>query len=346
VAGKERTWTLSELASLVGGECDGDEGHIIRRPVPAGNGDPHGITFATTEKYLKSALETEVGAILVPAETPKVNKNVIRVADPRVAFGVILAAFAKPMPAEKGIHPTAIVHPNAVIAKSASIGPYVIVEDGVNISENVKILAHCYIGENSQIAEGTILYPHVVLVQDVRIGRNCIIHSGVAAGTDGFGFNWNGQYQQKVPQVGGVIIGDNVEIGAYTCIDRATCGDTVIEDGVKFDNLVQIAHNVRVGAHTVMAAQVGISGSAQIGARNVYGGQAAVSHHVSIGDDMVFGGRSGIFGNMDQPGEYFGLPAIPLSTSMRVMALQTRLPELFKRMRSLEKELEELKNGS
>jgi len=346
VAGKERTWTLNDLAKLVGGDCDGDESYEISRPVPAGTNDPRGITFATNEKYLKAALETEIGAILVPIETPKVSRNVIRVTDPRVAFGMVLGAFTRPVPTESGIHPTAIVHPSAVIAPTASIGPYVIIEEDVIIAENVKILAHCYIGDNCHVEENTILYPHVVLVQDIRVGKKCILHSGVVAGTDGFGFNWNGQYQQKVPQVGGVVIGDNVEIGAYTCIDRATCGDTVISNGAKFDNLVQIAHNVKIGAHTVMAAQVGISGSATIGERNVYGGQAAVSHHVSIGDDMIFGGRSGIFGNMDQPGEYFGLPAIPLSHAMRVMAIQNRLPELFKRMRSLEKEIEELKNGT
>lgn len=346
MASQKRTWTLAQLAELVGGECDGDSSLEIHRPVPAGDGDPSGITFATNENYLRTALATSVGAILVPLETPSVQKNVIRVAEPRLAFGMVLGAFSQPMPTSPGIHPTAIIHPNSQIAESASIGAYVIVEEDAVIHENVKVLPHCYIGQNCQVGENTILYPHVVLIQDIRIGKKCIVHSGAVLGTDGFGFNWNGQYQQKVPQVGGVKVGDNVEIGAYTCIDRATCGDTIIHDGVKFDNLVQVAHNVKIGSHTVIAAQVGISGSAQIGERNVYGGQAAISHHVSIGDDMVFGGRSGIFGNMDQPGEYFGLPAIPLSTSMRVMALQNRLPELFKRMRALEKELEDLKNGA
>ncbi|MBX3113715.1 MAG: UDP-3-O-(3-hydroxymyristoyl)glucosamine N-acyltransferase [Fimbriimonadaceae bacterium] len=346
MAGKERTWTLNDLAQLVGGECDGDGSYELSRPVPAGTNDPLGITFATNEKYLKAALETEIGAVLVPIETPKVNRNVIRVADPRLAFGMVLGAFSKPVPAQPGIHPTAIVSTSAKVSDSASIGAFVIIEENAFVADNAKILPHCYIGENCQVGENTILYPNVVLVQDIRVGKKCTLHSGVVVGTDGFGFNWNGEYQQKVPQVGGVIIGDNVEIGAYTCIDRATCGDTVIADGVKFDNMVQIAHNVKIGAHTVMAAQVGISGSATIGERNVYGGQAAVSHHVSIGDDMVFGGRSGIFGNMDQAGEYFGLPAVPLSQAMRVMALQNRLPELFKRLRSLEQEIAELKNGT
>jgi UDP-3-O-[3-hydroxymyristoyl] glucosamine N-acyltransferase len=344
MAEKERGYTLAEIAQLVGGELDGPGDLFISRPVPADSDDVYGITFAENEKYLAAAISGQVGAILVPAETPKATKPVIRVAQPRMAFGMVLAAFVQAMPT-CGIHETAQISEDAVVDPSASVGPYAVVEAGAKVGAGANIMAHAYIGQGCEVGDKCSIYPSVVLVQDVRMGVGCRIHSGAVIGADGFGYFWNGSHQQKVPQVGGVLIGNYVEIGANTCIDRATCGDTVIADGVKLDNLVQVAHNVKIGAHTVMASQVGLSGSTVIGERNVFGGQAATSDHVTVGDNMVFGGRTGITGNMDTPGEYFGTPAVPLSTAMRVIALQTRLPELFKRMRAMERELEHLRDG-
>jgi len=344
MAEEKRGYTLGEIAQLVGGELDGPGDLHILRPVPADSNDSSGITFAENEKYLAAAISGEVGAVLVPAETPVVAKPVIRVAQPRMAFGMVLSAFVVPMP-RGGIHPTAQVSSEAVVDSTASIGAYAIVESGAQVGAGATVMAHAYIGQGCVVGEKSEIYPHVVLVQDVRMGVGCRIHAGAVIGADGFGYYWNGTHQQKVPQVGGVLIGNYVEIGSNTCIDRATCGDTVIADGVKLDNLVQVAHNVKIGAHTVIAAQVGLSGSTVIGERNVFGGQAATSDHVTVGDNMVFGGRTGITGDMDAPGEYFGTPAVPLSTAMRVIALQTRLPELFKRMRAMERELEHLRDG-
>lgn len=346
MAQNERPRTLGEIAKAVGGDLAGDAELRISRPVPAGESDPHGITFAANEKYLRLALESQVGGLIVPAETPaKSGQNLIRSADPRRAFGVVLSLFERTWPVEPGIHPTAVIHPAATVASSASIGPYAIVEEGATVGEECVLMAFAFLGPGCGLGDRSRMFPHSVLVQDVRTGTDCIFHSGSVIGSDGFGFAWNGSFQQKISQAGGVVIGNSVEIGANTCIDRATAGDTVIADGVKLDNLVQIGHNTRIGAHTVMASQVGISGSTVIGQKNVFGGQAATSDHVTVGDNMVFGGRSGIIGNMDQPGEYFGLPAVPLTTAMRIMALQTRLPELFKRLRSLEQQLEKLSDG-
>ena len=344
MAEEKRGFTLGALAELVGGELDGPADFMILRPVPADSSDESGITFAENEKYLGAALGGVVGAVLVPAETPKVGKPVIRVAMPRMAFGMILAAFVQPMPSG-GIDATARVSADAVIDPTATVGPYAIVEAGAKIGARSNVMSHAYIGQGCVVGDDCEIFPHVVLVQDVRIGVKCRIHAGAVIGADGFGYFWNGQNQQKVPQVGGVLIGNYVEIGAHTCIDRATCGDTVIADGVKLDNLVQVAHNVKIGSHTVIASQVGLSGSTVIGERNVFGGQAATSDHVTVGDNMIFGGRSGIIGDMDTPGEYFGTPAVPLSSAMRVLALQARLPDLYKRMRAMERELEQLKNG-
>ncbi|MBA4291938.1 UDP-3-O-(3-hydroxymyristoyl)glucosamine N-acyltransferase [bacterium] len=338
-------YTLKQLAEMVGGELEGPEDFLITRPVPAHSDDPSGVTFAESEKYLGKALAGSVGAVIVPAETGSSLKPLIRVASPRLAFGMVLHAFAKPMPA-RGIDPTAVVSDSANVDPTASIGAYAVVEDGATIGAGTNILAHAYIGPDCHVGANCMIFSHVTLVQDVQVGEGCRIHAGAVLGADGFGFYWDGSRQQKVPQVGGVIVGKNVEIGAHTCIDRATCGDTIIQDGVKLDNLVQIGHNTVVGSHTVMAAQVGTSGSVTIGEKNVFGGQAALSDHVTTGDNMIFGGRSGVIGDMDQPGEYFGLPPVPLSTAMRVMALQARLPELYKRMREMERQIEELKNGS
>ncbi len=344
MAEEKRGYTLAALAEMVGGELDGSGDLFIARPVPADSDDSAGITFAENEKYLASAISGNVGAVLVPVETPKVSKPVIRVAHPRMAFGMVLAAFVVPMPSG-GIHATAQVSADAEVDATASVGAYAVVEAGAKVGAGSNVMAHAYIGQGCVVGEKCSIYPNVVLVQDVRMGVGCRIHSGAVIGADGFGYFWNGSGQQKVSQVGGVVLGNYVEIGANTCIDRATCGDTVIADGVKIDNLVQIAHNVKIGAHTVMASQVGLSGSTVIGERNVFGGQAATSDHVTVGDNMVFGGRTGIIGDMDTPGEYFGTPAVPLSTAMRVIALQTRLPELFKRMRAMERELEHLRDG-
>ncbi len=346
MAQDERSRTLADIAQMVDGDLAGDPSLAIHRPVPAGENDPHGITFAGNEKYLRLALESQVGAILVPPETPeRPGRNLIRCVNPRHAFGIVLALYERRPRAESGIHPTAIVDPRAHLGENVSIGAYVVVAEDSVIEDEAVLMPFSYVGPGCVLGARSRMYPHAVLVQDVHTGPDCIFHSGCVIGSDGFGFAWNGQEQQKIPQAGGVQIGRNVEVGANTCIDRATAGSTIIDDGVKLDNLVQIGHNSKIGAHTVMASQVGISGSTTIGERNVFGGQAATSDHVSVGDGMVFGGRSGIIGNMDQPGEYFGLPAVPLTTAMRIMALQTRLPELFKRMRALEQELEKLTHG-
>lgn len=346
MAQDQRPRILGEIARVIGGELSGDPDFEIDRPVPAGQSDPKGITFAGNEKFLSLALGSNVGAIIVPPETAeKPGHNLIRCADPRRAFGVVLALFERQHKEEPGVHATAIVEPGAAIAEGASIGAYAFVSESAVVESGAVVMPFAYLGPGCTLGARSRMFPHAVLVQDVVTGPDCIFHPGCVIGADGFGFAWDGEKQQKVPQAGGIRIGAGVEIGANTCIDRATAGDTIISDGVKLDNLVQIGHNSQIGAHTVMASQVGISGSTQVGERNVFGGQAATSDHVTIGDGMVFGGRSGIISNMDKPGEYFGLPAVPLPTAMRIMALQTRLPELFKRMRALEQQIERLSDG-
>ncbi len=201
-----------------------------------------------------------------------------------------------------------------------------------------------YIGEGCELGEGTVVYPHAVLYRDVTTGRRCRIHAGAVLGADGFGYVWDGQRRVKIPQVGRVVLGDDVEIGANSAVDRATAGETRIGSGTKLDNLVQIGHNVRIGEHTVAAAQTGVSGSTTIGNRVTIAGQVAFSDHVEVCDDVVLGGRTAVIQNIREPGEYLGFPARPLGEAMRALSLATKLPELAARLRRLEERVRDLEN--
>ena len=331
-----RSWKLGEIASALTGELVGDPDILIERPVPAGTEDPRGITFAGDKRYLAKALEKPIGAVIVGPETGPLDVPTVVVADPKSAFGRVLALMARPLPIEAGVHPTAVVSPAAFVDSSASIGAYVVVEAGAMVGAGAKVYAQCYVGEGCSVGAGTILYPRVTLYQDVVLGERCILHSGVVVGADGFGFVWDGKTHQKIPQVGGVVIGNDVEIGANTCIDRATSGTTSIGRGSKFDNLIQVAHNVTVGEETVMAAQGGLAGSANVGSRVTMGGRVAVSDHMTVADDVVLGGRSTVFADLKSSGQYSGTPPVPITQAIRAMVLAQRLPELFQRLRALE----------
>lgn len=331
--------TLGEFAAILGGSVVGDPSAPIARPVPAGSDDPEGITFAGDEKYLDKALASTVGAIIARSGTDLLGRNGILVDDPRRAFGLVLGLSARPLDAPAGVHPTAVVDPSASIGSDCSIGPYVVVGAGSVIGDGCKLLASSYIGPGCVLGVGTVVMPHAVLVQDVRLGKGCIVHPGAVLGADGFGFVWDGKKQVKVPQVGGVVVGDYVEIGANSCVDRATCGETTLGDGVKLDDMVMVGHNVSVGDHTVIAALAGIAGSSSIGARVTMGGQVAINDHIQIGDDVILGGRTGAMQDIPEPGAYLGTPAEPVRKAMRTYALTTKLAELFQRVRDLESAL-------
>ena len=338
-------WTLGQVASLVGGELRGPADFVVLRAVPAGSDDPQGITFAENEKYLARCVSSGVGALIVGKGTGAIEKPVVCVDSPRAAFGLLLAQMVRPLPLPPGVHPSAIVSPLARVDPSASVGAYAVVEKDAVVSAGCRVYPFAYVGENCRLGEGCVVFPHAVLYQDVVLGARCVVHSGAVLGADGFGFAWDGERQQKVPQVGGVVIGDEVEIGANSCVDRATCGDTRVGSGTKLDNLVQIGHNVAVGADSVLAALVGIGGSSIVGDRAALGGHVAVSDHVTITDDVVIGGRSGVFQDIVDAGQYLGLPPLPLSSALRLMALQARLPEVFKRIKQLEEEGEALRRN-
>lgn len=332
-------WTLGELATLLGGDLHGPADLFIKGPVSADSDSPDGIAFCESPEYL--AQSTGVGALVLPRDLDT-DKPHIKVDQPRRAFGLLLALADTPMPLVAGIHRTAIVHAGAQIDPTASVGPYAVIEDEVVVGPRTRIYPFSYIGHRCEIGADVTVYPHAVLYKDITVGDRTIIHSGVVLGADGFGFLWDGKRRIKVPQAGGVTLGNDVEIGANTAIDRATTGETRLGNGTKIDNLVQIGHNCTVGNDTVIAALTGISGSSHIGNRCIFGGQSALSDHVTIGDDITFGGRTGTSKSLSEPGIYFGAPALPIAEGMRVYTLNSKLPELFKRVKELERQLAKL----
>jgi UDP-3-O-[3-hydroxymyristoyl] glucosamine N-acyltransferase len=304
--------------------------------VPAGWNEPSGIAFAEDEANLKKVLDSSVGAVLIRPEMAISDRPHIVVSSPRTAFFKVLQAF-EPLPSlESGVHPTAVVSPLATVESGASVGPLAVIEAGAVVETEARVFAHCYLGQGSRVGARSVLMPGVVLYPNVEIGADCLLHSGVVLGCDGFGFFWDGTKQVKIPHAGRLKLGDMCEIGANSCIDRATCGDSIVGEGVKLDNLVHIGHNAQIGAHTVMAAQVGVSGSVTLGERCVIGGQSGVTDHVTVAGGTQVGGMSGVSNDVPEAEELFGIPARPLEESMRSLAALRKLPELFKRVRALE----------
>ncbi len=259
----------------------------------------------------------------------------IIVEDPKEKLIELLKIFEKKEQVKPFIHPSSVISESASISKNVYIGPYCVIEDGVIIKENVKLTAFVYIGKNSVINENTIIYPFVSIEKNVKIGRNCIIHSGCVIGADGFGFERKDGEIIKIPQVGGVEISDNVEIGANVCIDRATIGNTEIKEFVKIDNLCQIAHNVKIGERTMIASQTGIAGSTEIGKDVLIGGQVGIRDHVKIGNRVILTAKAGIGGNIPDGKIYSGFFAREHRLFLRAMSIFYELPKYWDRIKKL-----------
>lgn len=333
------SWTLAELAEMLGGELVGPGDRRVSRLVPAGSDDAEGITFAGDEKYLKKALTGNAGVILVKANMDAGDSAHIRLEDPRAAYMSLLYRFEQHHDMDPGIHALASVHPTASIHPTARVGAYAVIGAQATVAAECRIHPMAYIGPRCALGEGTILYPRAVLVQDVEVGERCIIHSGAVLGADGFGFGWDGSTRRKIPQVGGVKLGDFVEVGANSCIDRATVGNTSVGSHTKIDNLVQVGHNVIIGEQCVLTGMVGVGGSTTIGNRVIVGANAGISDHVTICDDVTLGGRTGVASDIKEPGEYFGQPPQPMREAIRTFLLIPKLPEIWQRLRELEKRL-------
>ncbi len=327
------TYRLSDIADKIGARLDlqGEEDTLITGIAPLTHARPSEISFLSNPKYKQHLAGTEAAAvILTEALLSECKVRALVMKDPYVGFAKAAALFDDTPKMPSGIHPTAVIHPSVQVPHSASIGPFVVLEEGVILSEKVVIGAGSIVGAYSSVGEGTILKPRVTLYHRVSVGKNCIIHSGAVIGSDGFGLaNDQGQWL-KIPQLGGVEIQDDVEIGANTTIDRGALENTLIKSGVKIDNQVQIAHNVVVGEGTAMAAQVGIAGSSEVGRGCLLGGKAGITGHVKLGDGVMIAAMSGVSKDLKVPGLYSSnLHARPLLEWNKFIARMNRVEKLI-----------------
>jgi UDP-3-O-[3-hydroxymyristoyl] glucosamine N-acyltransferase len=335
-------FTLGELADALQARLDGDPTRVVTGVAPLDSAGPDQISFLTDRRYRKAARASRAGAFLAPADVVDLPGPTLRCAAPQQALIDLLRLFHPPVPTPPGVSPTAVVALDARVDPTATVGPLSVIESGAAIGPGVRLHAQVHVGPGVEIGEGTVVYPHVSLLEGVRVGRRVVIHAGAVLGADGFGFAFDGSAHRKIPQVGGVLIEDDVEIGANTTIDRATFGDTIVGRGTKIDNLVQIGHNVQIGAHSLLVAQVGISGSARLGRGVVLGGQVGVGDHVSLGDGVMAGGQTGIASDLEAGAKVIGTPPRPIVHAQRVQVVENKLPELLQRVRALEQRLERL----
>lgn len=335
-------YTLGQLAQALGAVLEGDSGRVIRGVAPLETAGPDQISFVTHPRYLLPAKTSRAGAFLVGADVKDLPAPLLRAASPQTALIALLELFHPAPPLAPGTHPSALVAGDSRVHASASVGAYAVIQPRAVVGARARIFPLVYVGEGAEIGEETTVYPQVVIREGVRIGRRVIIHSGAVLGSDGFGYAFDGRVHQKIPQVGGVVIEDDVEIGANVTIDRATLGDTVVRRGTKIDNLVQVAHNVEIGQHAIVVAQSGISGSCRVGNGAVLGGQVGIADHVTIGDGVMLGGQSGVPGDIRAAGQYWGTPARPVAEARRIYGAMPRLPDLLKKVRALERRVREL----
>ena len=333
--------TLGELAARFGCELHGDSKAVVDRVATLSNASPNAVTFLANPHYRPHLKHTRAGAvILAPRDREACPVASLVHAEPYLTYARV-ATFLHPQPvAVAGVHATAVVAASARVAPTAEIGAHVVIGADCTVGDEVVIGAGTVLGANVRVGARTTIGPRVTLLDGVRIGARGIVHSGVVIGADGFGFALDQGAWQKIPQLGGVVIGDDVEIGANTTIDRGTIDDTVIEDGVKLDNLVQIAHNVRLGAHTIMAAMSGVAGSTKVGKRCMIGGGVVMINSLTICDDVLFTFRSIVTRSVDEPGTYSGhLPAEEAGKWRKSAARFRQLDGIADRLTALEREL-------
>ena len=325
---------------MSGGELLGDPAQEITGAASLAEGLPGEISFFSDPRYFPRLRKTRASAVFVPLDfSEKIPAAQIRVANPSKAFEqVVLKLAPKPIVFAPGIHSSAIIDPKAKLGARVSIQPHAVIEAGVSIGEDTVIGAGSYVGHETAIGASCLIYPNVTIRERTRIGSRVIIHGGAVIGADGFGFEIVEGRQKKVPQLGIVQIDDDVEIGANATIDRARFGRTWIQEGVKIDNLVQVAHNVVIGKQSVIAAQAGISGSVRIGEQVAMAGQVGIVGHVAIGDKTMIAPQSGVAKDISG-GVWFGSPAVPLPEAKRQIAWVHRLGKLIDRVRAIEKKL-------
>ena len=342
------TIKLGQLAEFLGATLRGDPETQITGLATLQEAGPAQLSFLANPQYRKYLASSQAAALLLKeADVEGFPGNALVVPDPYLAYARISHLFDPKPKATAGVHPTAVIAPDAVVDPSASIGPFVVIEAGARIGAQVTLGAHCVIGARSEIGEGGWLAPRVTLYHDVRIGKRVVIQSGAVLGGEGFGFANEKGVWQKIAQIGGVTIGDDVEIGVNTAIDRGALADTLIGNGVKLDNQIQIAHNVQVGDHTAMAACVGISGSTKIGKHCMLAGGVGLVGHIDICDNVFLTGMTMVTHSITEPGAYSSGTAMQPAAEWRKSAARIRqLDDIARRLKQLEKRVGEVTPGS
>jgi UDP-3-O-[3-hydroxymyristoyl] glucosamine N-acyltransferase len=347
--------TAAELAEFLGGTLEGNGDVKVHALTKIEEGVTGGLTFLANLDYEGYIYTTQASVAIVgksfqPSQDLPSHLSIIRVNEPYAAFGRLLELVSNLEERPLGIHPSAIVDPGAVIGENCRIAAFVVIEAGARIGSGCDIRSHSYIGRNASVGEDCTLHASTQIMDGCIVGKSCILHPRVIIGSDGFGFApQNDSSYRKVPQTGNVIVGDHCEIGAGTTIDRATLGSTRLEEGVKLDNLIQVAHNVTIGAHTVIAAQTGIAGSTHIGAHCLIGGQVGIAGHIRIADGVRIAAQSGVSASITrEDGTYQGTPAMPIKDFQKQQLALRKVTreELLKRVNQLEIQLNQIRSSS
>src|SRR5437879_2611875 len=338
-------FTLGQLAATLKGTVDGDTTRVVIGVASLETAGPQHIAFVADGRYRQAARSSRAGAFPAADDVQGLPAPVIRGREPRLTRIGLLHLFHPPASPNAGIDAAARVAPDARVHPTATVSALAVVEAGAVIGAHAHLHPLVYVGLGAEIGEDSVLHPHVVVRDGVRVGCRVIIHAGAVLGADGFGYAWDGSAHRKIPQVGTVIIEDDVEIGANTTIDRGTLGPTVVRRGVKIDNLVMVAHNVEIGEDTVIAAQTGISGSCRIGRGVLLAGQVGLGDHITIGDGAVVNAKSGVVSDVPAGGKFAGTYARPVAEYRRIWAAEARLPEVLRRLRALERRIKELSKG-
>ena len=339
-------FSARQIADFIQGKVEGDENATVHTFAKIEEGAPGAISFLSNPKYTHYIYTTESSIVLVNEDlelNQPVKATLIRVKNAYECVAKLLQLYQSALPKKKGIPPQAFVSPTAKVGNDCYIGAFAYIGDNVQIGDNTQIYPHTVVEDGVNMGNGCLIYPNVTIYKDCRIGNNVTIHAGSVIGADGFGFAPNTEGYDKIPQIGIVILEDDVEIGANTCVDRSTMGATIVHKGVKLDNLVQIAHNVEVGENTVMSAQTGVAGSTKIGKWCMFGGQVGLAGHITIGDKTFLGAQSGVPSSLKGNETLIGTPPTSPQAYFKSIALTRKLPDIYKQLNELQKQVDELK---
>lgn len=338
-------FTAEQIANVIGGRVEGNKDAKVHTFAKIEEGTEGAISFLSNPKYTHYLYNTKSSIVIVNEDLElekDVDATLIRVKNAYESIAKLLQIYEASKPKKTGVAPQAYIAPSAKLGNNCYVGPFAYVGEGAEIDDGCQIYPHAVIGDNVKVGTNCIFYPNTTIYQGCKIGNNVTIHAGSVIGADGFGFAPGADGYDKIPQIGIVVIEDNVEIGANTCVDRSTMGATVIHKGVKLDNLVQVAHNVEIGENTVMSAQVGIAGSTKVGSWCMFGGQVGLAGHITIGDKTFLGAQSGVPGSLKGGEELIGTPPMNPRAYFKSQAIFRRLPDMYKDLNDAKKKIEEL----